>query len=115
MRSARFTRRIRCPYRPFLERCEERVVLSFDAPRAFDAGSSPYSVAMADYNGDGVLDLAVANYGTTGRVSVLLGTGDGTFGAARSFSAGNFAISLAVGDFDGDGVLDLVVANSVSI
>src|SRR5262249_57760912 len=68
------------------------------------------SVAVGDFNGDGVLDLAVANGGYND-VSVLLGNGDGRFEVARSFGTGSCPISVAEGDFDGDGVLDLAVAN----
>src|SRR5262249_41628225 len=64
-----------------------------------------------DFNGDGVLDLAVDNQGGGSTVSVLLGAGDGTFGAARAFDAGDGPLSVAVGDFDGDGALDLALAN----
>src|SRR5262245_5587757 len=112
MRSARFTHRVRHPFRPLLERFEERVNPGFLAPLAFDAGLSPQSVAVADVNGDGVLDLAVANEGSA-TVSVLLGNGDGTFAAARNFAAGSFPRSVAVGDVNGDGVLDLAVANYI--
>jgi hypothetical protein len=66
-------------------------------------------VAVGDFNGDGVLDLAVAN--VFSNVSVLLGNGDGTFQAAQNFGAGGGPFSVAVGDFNGDGVLDLAVAN----
>jgi hypothetical protein len=67
-------------------------------------------VAVGDFNGDGILDLAVAN-GSGNSVSVLLGNGDGTFRPARSFAAGNTPWFVAVGDFNGDGRLDLVVAH----
>jgi hypothetical protein len=66
---------------------------------------------VGDFNGDGVLDLAVAN-GSSGTVSVLLGLGDGTFGAERRFTVVGHPSSVAVGDFNGDGVLDLAVANA---
>jgi hypothetical protein len=85
--------------------------------RDYVVGRFPYSVAVADFNGDGVLDLAVANRGTPpdgGSVSVLLGLGDGTFGAERRFGVGGVAVSVAVGDFNGDGLLDLAVANYAS-
>ena len=108
MRSSRFTRCVRRPFRPLLERLEERAVPSFLAARAFDARGGASSMAPGDVNGDGVLDLAVAN---SGGVSVLLGTGDGAFGAARNFAAGDLPWSVALGDVNGDGALDLAVAN----
>jgi hypothetical protein len=68
-------------------------------------------VAVGDFNGDGIQDLAVANWGSN-TVSVLLGNGDGTFQAARNFAAGSHPSSVAVGDFNGDGIQDLAVAES---
>src|SRR6516165_8851187 len=78
---------------------------SFQAARNFGAGFSPDSVAVGDFNGDGVADLAVAN-GSSANVSVLVGNGDGSFQAARSFGADINPRSVAVGDFNGDGVAD---------
>ena len=68
---------------------------------------------MGDFNGDGVPDLAVADFASN-TVSVLLGNGDGSFQGARSFDAGSNPSSVAVGDFNRDGQLDLAVANSSS-
>ena len=70
----------------------------------------PWSVAVGDFNGDGLPDLAVANF-FSNDVSVLLGNGDGSFQAPRNFGAGSAPISVAVGDFNGDEVQDLAVAN----
>ena len=51
----------------------------------FGTGSNPRSVAVGDFNGDGKLDLAVANNSFSGTVSILLGTGTGSFGAKTDF------------------------------
>ncbi len=78
----------------------------------FDTGGVPHSVAVADLNGDGKLDLAVANYGTD-NVGVLLGNGDDVFQTPKSYDTGKGPASIAVADVNGDGSLDLVVANYV--
>jgi hypothetical protein len=76
----------------------------------FPAGSGPVSVAVADFNGDGIPDLAVANE-VQNTVSILLGNGDGTFALKSSPSTGNNPYSVATADFNGDGIPDLAVAN----
>jgi len=79
----------------------------------YTTGTSPIAVATGDFNGDGKPDLAIADFGN-GKVSVLLGNGDGTFQTAVSYGAGSRPISVAVGDFNGDSILDLAVANNAS-
>src|SRR5262249_2075457 len=79
----------------------------------FDVGSRPFSVATADFDGDGKLDLAVANNGSHNG-SILLEQGDGTFKTAVNYSAGAAPRSVAVGDFNRDGKPDLAVANTDS-
>jgi hypothetical protein len=91
---------------------------TFQVAQSYAVGIQPESVAVGDFNGDGIPDLAVANRGTPNNytnssVSVLLGNGDGTFQTARSFATGRAPYAVAVGDFNGDGFLDLAVANNV--
>ena len=75
--------------------------VSFGAKTKFGTGANPTSVAVGDFNGDGKLDLAVAN-SNSNTVSILLGTGAGTFGPKTDFGAGSSPRSVAVGDFNGD-------------
>jgi len=76
------------------------------------------SVAAGDFNRDGKLDVAVAN-GNGNNVTVLLGSGDGSFGLPSNPSAGALPMWVAIADFNSDGKLDLAVAShdsdSVSI
>jgi len=86
---------------------------TFGPPRPFTVGRGADSVIAADFDDDGILDLAVAN-GASGTVSVLVGRGDGTFNPAQHFGAGLGAMGMATGDFNGGGKLDLAVANEFS-
>lgn len=93
----------------------------FGAPVAYAAGSGPGSVAISDLNGDGKLDLAVANSGSHD-VSILLGNGDGTFGPAKGFPLNNNPesvyyspwpiMSISIEDFDRNGAKDIAVSDS---
>jgi len=94
-----------------LECLEDRCMPSFLGPVNYAAGEYPTAIAAADFNGDGRLDLPVANpYSST--VSILLGNGDGTFQPAQNSVTGTNPSSLAVGDFNHDGKLDIVTANA---
>ncbi len=88
---------------------------SFQAAKSYPVGTFPVGAALGDFNGDGKLDIAVANSGSS-NVSILLGNGDGTFEPAVNFDAGvavnGIAVegfSIAVADFNGDGKLDVAV------
>ena len=65
---------------------------------------------MGEFNGDGRLDLAAANYDSND-VSILLGNGDGSFRAAVNYGASFHPLSIAAGEFNGDGRLDLALVN----
>ncbi len=79
----------------------------------YAVGSAPPAVMVADFNGDGKLDLAVTNI-SSNSVSILLGKGDGTFGAPVNFATGNNPLRGVVGDFNGDGKPDLAIPNKFS-
>ena len=66
---------------------------SFQAGPSSSTGfNSPACIAVGDFNGDGHLDLAVANYGDENGdgagLSILLGNGDGTFQDAHNYAMG---------------------------
>jgi Bacterial Ig-like domain (group 3)/FG-GAP-like repeat len=98
---------------------------TFQAAVPYDSGGGggAEAVAVADVNGDGRLDLVVANVCASvdsngdctivnAVVSVLLGNGDGSFQTAITYaSGGQLATSVALADLNGDGRLDIVVAN----
>jgi hypothetical protein len=80
-------------------------------PLSEGAAFASKTAGVGDFNHDGNLDLAVADYGASS-VSLLLGLGDGSFSlAAATLPVGFFPTSVAVGDFNGDGNLDLVTTN----
>ena len=64
-------------------------------------------VALGEFNGDGIKDLAATR--PNGRLSVLLGNGDGSFQYAFEYSLEQGSTSIAVGEFNGDGIQDLVI------
>jgi hypothetical protein len=78
----------------------------------FGVGTAPGSVEVADFNGDGLIDIAVANE-QGGSVTILVADRRGGFKEAKSspFSAGSHPNDIATGDFNRDGNVDLAVAN----
>ena len=81
----------------------------FGPPQRHAVGANPAAVVIADLDGDGKLDLAVANSGA-GSVSVFL-NGQGGFHGRRDYETGFVLYSLACGDLNGDGKQDLATAN----
>jgi Flp pilus assembly secretin CpaC len=81
--------------------------------------SVPSAIAVGDFNGDNILDVAVTDFANN-NVAILFGKGDGTFTpptAAETFATGSgtnpvgHPVALLATDINGDGVLDLAVVN----
>jgi len=82
-----------------------------DPPATYDVGMSPRGVAVADFNEDDNLDIAVAvTDGDSSNVVVLYGNGDGTFDLGGTYDCIANPGAIALGDFSGDGLPDLAVA-----
>lgn len=89
-----------------------------------DASVAPQVVTLGDFNGDGQLDLAVANQGDPNsyaskvpgsEVSIMLNQHGGTFGAAVNYFVGNWPNSLSTADLNGDGKLDLAIGAQTNL
>ena len=83
---------------------------TFGPPVNYTADVAPTSIVAADFNQDGILDLAVANSLST-YVSIFMGNGDGTFQPATQIPLTAFPGYVGVGDFNGDGIPDLLVVS----
>lgn len=81
-------------------------------PTNISVNGSVQDFAVADFNGDGKADVAVAPFGNS--ISVVLGNGNGTFGAPiLTFGSvnGQFA-SIVAADFNGDGKIDVALGTT---
>jgi hypothetical protein len=85
---------------------------TFQKPVTYEAGEGPLSLVLADFNGDGNLDVAVA---TVQGVEVLLGNGDGTFSRPKLYAKGPGPISVVAADFNGDGFIDLAATENNNV
>lgn len=91
---------------------------TFGAPTTVPTGpaevnTTPYSLAAADFNGDGKMDLVTGNSGTA-NMSLLLGNGNGTFGAFTHLDVGGSPSHIAVGDLNNDSKMDIAVTRQSS-
>ncbi len=72
----------------------------------------PSWITLADFNGDGILDMAVTSegdYADQGAVSILIGKKDGSFKPPVAYGSGMYLRGAVVGDFNGDGKMDFVL------
>jgi hypothetical protein len=83
---------------------------TFQTPSVFDMTDVLGIVRVADFDGDGNLDLVASN--NKSGVTYFRGWGDGTFGSPVTRVLIGHPVGLAVGDLDGDGVSDLVVGET---
>ena len=94
--------------------------VTFQPAVTYPVGTAAKAVAVGDLNGDGVMDLAVANSGdpTTGddgNVSILFDNGDGTFQSANNVPGGKNPFAIATDDFNRDSKADLVLIDSSGV
>lgn len=105
--------RVRREPRGRFEALERRYLLDGDyfwfAVSPLSVGISPQSVALADVNQDGILDLITA-HDALSQVRVCIGNGDGSFGDSVDYDVGGQAYGLVVHDLNGDGSLDILVS-----
>jgi DNA-binding beta-propeller fold protein YncE len=70
-------------------------------------------ISLGDIDGDGDLDIAVANNGSS-NVSILANDGSGNFTLKGNVGVGSYPWGISFGDIDGDGDIDIAVTNSGS-
>ena len=88
---------------------------TFKGPFSYSTAAAPNSgasfVALGDFNGDGIIDIASTGHDSNS-ITIFLGKGDGTLNPAQNYPAGSAPVGLTLGDFNGDGITDAATANN---
>jgi hypothetical protein len=90
---------------------------TFAAPYYIVIDPNPYTITAGDFNRDGKLDLATANWGTYGAnnwIDVIMGNGDGTWQSPVLYEVGQGPNGIVTADFNHDSILDIATCNSGS-
>jgi len=86
---------------------------AFSAPVQLALGAlQPRDLVLADLDGDGKTDIAVAADGSNAVQVFFQGASSGSFGGRTSFAAGGVPTAVAAGDLTGSGQVDLAVATA---
>ena len=85
--------------------------MSFAAKVDYAAGSNPQGIALSDLDGDGKLDVTIANSPNFSILRNISTTSSINFAAKVEFTSGNNSTNVAIGDVDGDDKPDVIVAN----
>jgi hypothetical protein len=83
----------------------------FGASAVYQAAWDIRSIAVGDLDGNGSIDLALADY-SLGSLDVFFNQGDGTFAPRKQLPLENGPYSVTLGDLNGDGHLDVAVAGN---
>jgi len=105
-------RRLLCAFTVWLAGASFAVAQPFTfSADAVASGGSPRGIVAADFDGDGHLDFAAANFGSAPHdVSVWYGDGHGGFSRPEFHAVGAGPFSIAAGDLNHDAHPDLAVA-----
>lgn len=109
MKARQGTRKLR----PVIELLEDRCVPALFSPTTSfsSGGNGPYNLAVADFNGDGHMDIAAADLHTGRGVGVLINNGAGSFTSTYLNTLSTAGYNVTAGDFNGDSRPDIAVTS----
>ena len=84
---------------------------TFACPIVTSTGTDSFTVAVADFNRDGLADFALGFVDELKTLQVFLNQGNGTFALSSMLPLTFGVFAIAAGDFDGDGAPDLAFTN----